>query len=60
MAEILSVRNLKKTFKLSAKQQKLEKSTSGLKTAVFHSMHMRVKYSGFSDRTARERPQRFV
>ena len=34
MAEILSVRNLKKTFKLSAKQQKLEKSTSGLKTAV--------------------------
>lgn len=34
MSEILEVRNLKKTFKLSAKQQKIEKAKTKVKTAV--------------------------
>lgn len=34
MKELLVVKNLKKTFKLSKKQQKIEKTTSNLKVAV--------------------------
>ena len=34
MKEILTVKNLRKTFKLSAKQQKIEKTTSKIKVAV--------------------------
>ena len=53
---MLEVKGLKKTFKMSKKQQKIEKTKEKIKT--FHLMRVREKSLESLAQTAPEKPQR--
>lgn len=56
---MLEVKGLKKTFKMSKKQQKIEKTKEKIKVAVaFHLMRVREKSLESLAQTAPEKPQR--
>ena len=54
---MLEVKGLKKTFKMSKKQQKIEKTKEKIKVA-FHLMRVREKSLESLAQTAPEKPQR--